>query len=433
MLKKYDPFHDWNARSGEERLFQVRWMLQPGIAALENVQVRINDGFLTDIIPMSTRQQDQLIDGILIPPLVNSHTHLEFSQLKTPLAPAVPFQSWISRVIQNRIDLANQEPLSDGTDPTESSISAGLNESHRCGVAGIGEITTHSISSELASRFAKQNVVSFRECIGLQSEATRTQLRNCHDHLECQPANGRHGISPHAPYSVHPDLFDNLIQLAVDRSAPVAMHLAETQDEIELLQHGTGRFAAFLQDRGLHPERVFGGGFRILSYLQSLARLPNSLAIHCNYLSATECEFLIRHPNIAVVYCPRTHHFFQHQNHPWRSLKAAGARVVLGTDSRASNPDLNIWKELQFVAVQNPDVAIEELLPMVTTDAAKALNLPHEDFALQTGRPFDAVLLTANQPNAKSALPLHLQNAIRQMALSATQRFFDGELIECQD
>lgn len=128
-----------------------------------------------------------------------------------------------------------------------------------------------------------------------------------------------------------------------------------------------------------------------LDYLQRLAEAPQSLAIHCNYLSPKEIRFLGEHPNVAVVYCPRTHAYFRHGAHPWQQLKAAGATVLLGTDSRASNPDLSIWKELQWIAALPGAKPIWELLPMITTDAAQALGQNPVRAVIQVGQPLRSV------------------------------------------
>ena len=103
------------------------------------------------------------------------------------------------------------------------------------------------------------------------------------------------------------------------------------------------------------------GGRSIREFLEQLARVPRALAIHGNYFSEDDIRFLSGHPNVATVYCPRTHACFGHTKHPIQRLLAAGARVVLGTDGRASNPDLSIWKELQFVATHFPHISIPHL------------------------------------------------------------------------
>ena len=164
-------------------------------------------------------------------------------------------------------------------------------------------------------------------------------------------------------------IFNAVVDACRSQSIPVAIHLGETKEELELLHAGSGEFKTFLQNMDLWDPEVLPHGTTILHYLQQLSTLPRSLAVHCNYLTDKEIRFLGEHPQIAVVYCPRTHHYFGHDPHPWQKIQAAGGTVVLGTDGRSSNPDLSIWKELQHVATISPQAAFEKLLPMCTTSS----------------------------------------------------------------
>jgi aminodeoxyfutalosine deaminase len=104
-----------------------------------------------------------------------------------------------------------------------------------------------------------------------------------------------------------------------------------------------------------------------------------------------------------VVYCPRTHAYFGHPRYPLTSLVAAGARVALGTDSRASNPDLEMLKELRFAAAKHPEVAPAELLKMATIHGAEALGLDQGIGSLHVGK--RAEYVTIPLPPGRSADP----------------------------
>ncbi len=385
---------DWNQKHGQERFLRVRWLLNPNETPLENVELVEHRGVVTEIRPLAASGAHAL-PAILIPTLVNAHTHLEFSMLTESIRPALPFQDWITALIRWRR----------GTDPEdEICIRKGLAESCRCGVTSLGEITTtHAVLPGDVP--AGSTVISFREILGLQQEQISKLMQTASDHLNhtiptAPTSSVQSGLSPHAPYSVHPKLYEALIELAVSRKAPVAMHLAETTDEIELLQDGKGAFVEFLQRLGLWNADVFPGGRTIRDFLEQLARIPRALAIHGNYFSSSDIQFLARHTNIATVYCPRTHAFFRHTPHPLPQLLEVGASVVLGTDSRASNPDLSVWKELQCVAAQFPHIPIPQLLALATTNAADALGLPVERHRIRTEQPFHGVILNAD-PEAR--------------------------------
>ncbi len=381
---------DWQSQRGRERILRVRWLLNPDQAPLENVEIAEQHGRITEIRPLSEFSSD-VLPVILIPTLVNAHTHLEFSTLSEPIRPALPFQEWISAVIQWR--------RSAGSTSSEG-LQQGLAESLASGITTVGEITTTQpvCADQIA---AGCHVVSFREIIGLQQERIPELLQLAAGHVSRYPKSGGNdsivgGISPHAPYTVHPELFASLIDMAVSRNAVVAMHLAETTDELELLHGGRGRFVEFLTGLGLWNPATFPGGRSIRDYLEQLVRARRALAIHGNYYSHDDIQFVARHANLATVFCPRTHAYFGHAPHPIRQLLAAGARVVLGTDSRASNPDLSLWKEFQFVAQHFPDISIPRLLAMATTDAADSLGLPIACHRISAGAELQCVLLNAD-------------------------------------
>ncbi len=143
-----------------------------------------------------------------------------------------------------------------------------------------------------------------------------------------------------------------------------------------------------------------------------LSEAPRSLVIHGNYLSAEEIAFLGKQrATMSVVFCPRTHKFFGHSEYPLIEMLAAGARVALGTDSRASNPDLNLLSEMRFVAEQFPNLAHEEILRMGTLRGAEALGLSHDVGTLETGKLADLVALPC--PAADCPLDAILRDTVQ--------------------
>ncbi len=377
----------WKNQTGAIHTLKVRWLLNPGCAPIRNAEITEQNGIITDICAISDSAAGDVLPVVLVPPLVNAHTHLEFSHLAEPVLPAEPFQAWIRSLMLARADAgANRD----------QSIRLGLQESRASGVCAIGEISTDSSPEAFADN--RNAIVSFREAIGLTPDRIREQLRAAELHLSAEPPTGNVcGLSPHAPYTVHPEFLHSLLDLANQHRAPVAMHVAETTDEIELLSQGRGRFADFLNGLGLFDPATFPGDRCILDILKELSRAPRALVVHGNYLTNGDVEFLREHPNLTTVYCPRTHAFFRHPEHPLRRLRAAGCKVVLGTDSRASNPDLSIWRELQFVARHFPEIPPGELLAMITTDAADAMGLDPAAFRVREGGALSGVLLSCDE------------------------------------
>lgn len=241
--------------SGDTRRICVRWLLNPGQAPQENCCLTITAGIVEDIRPV--RSDDRIQPLVVIPPLVNAHTHLEFSSLQQPLSSAGTFPDWIGRVLAWRSEVSLEQ---------SERIRAGVQESRQAGVALAGDILTGVHTATDPGAWRGIAAVLFREVIALTPERFAGQLSDLHQHLQMQTAGAVPaerkvaGISPHAPYTVHPQVLHELVRLACQYQAPLAMHLAETAEELELLQRGTGPFAELLQRLGVWDSRVFPGG-----------------------------------------------------------------------------------------------------------------------------------------------------------------------------
>jgi cytosine/adenosine deaminase-related metal-dependent hydrolase len=220
--------------------------------------------------------------------------------------------------------------------------------------------------------------VAFRELLGLDAASVALQLGTGAEFLdqsrEREPRVIQ-GLSPHAPFSVHPRLLEGVISLATQRQCPVTMHLAETRAELECLASGTGELVDLLREAGIWQGPLYPRGTRPLDFLRRLARLPRVVIAHGNYLADDEIDSLRQRPNVAVAYCPRTHAFFGHTDHPWPRLIERDIIVAIGTDGRCSNPDLSVWHELQFLRQRFPDADGAVLLQMGTLNGALALGL----------------------------------------------------------
>jgi len=382
--------------------YRAAWFIGPN-GAVPDAGIVLGGRRLLDVRPSCQPDAIDLGEVAIVPGLVNAHTHLEFSLLPGPIPTTGRFTDWIRSVVQYR----REHP-----DVVAEAIRAGIGESIRCGTTLIGDIATTgwSMNDYLDGDFSG---VVFQELLGLTGERVASQLevarqtvaaefsmadseqRTPHPNplpskargegtgkdtpfgssLNPQPStlNPLLGLSPHAPYSVHPELLREATAVARRNSLPLAMHLAETESELELLAEGTGEFRELLEEFGLWREGLFGGGKRPMEYLESLAESPAPLIVHGNYLDEEELRFLAARPHMTLVYCPRTHAAFGHREHPWRRLRELGGSVAIGTDSRASNPDLSVFAELQFLAERHPDVSHLELLKLGTSNGRRAL------------------------------------------------------------
>ena len=305
---------------------------------------------------------EDLGDVALLPGLVNAHTHLEFSDLPGPIgAPGTTLPEWIGQVIAARSETTLAAK--------QAAIEQGMRESRAAGVRLLGEISTPPC--QYPSEPDDPQRVSFAEVLGLSSQRGKDRFQAA---MAFTRDDRSAGWSPHAPYSTSLALIDACIEQARKQSRPVAMHVAESPAERELLISASGPFADTLQKLGVWHEGLFPWGDDPLRQLiERLAHAPRVLLVHGNDLRAAEIELIARHSHLTVVFCPRTHAFFGYPRHPVAEMLRANVRVALGTDSRASNPDLNLWREVQFLLQQRGDVSGQEVIRMATANGADAL------------------------------------------------------------
>jgi cytosine/adenosine deaminase-related metal-dependent hydrolase len=330
--------------------------------------VQVKEGRIQRVWEGGDAAAVDLGDVALLPGLVNAHTHLEFSDLRTPLAPGALFPDWIRAVIRCRRERRTS---------VRETIVTGWSECAAAGACAVGEIATADEAWDALSEAGACGVV-FREVLGLTEAAIERGLETARRFLGGNGPVGARlvpGLSPHAPYSVAPELLRGLIDLSVQHGVPLAMHLAETREELELLEGERGGLVELLRELGVWRGGLWSEFRRPLDYLRELSRAPRGLVVHGNYLTDVEMDFVAAQPQMSVVYCPRTHAAFGHPPHPWLALRERGARVVLGTDSRASNPDLSLFRELQWLHGRFPQMPVSDLVAMATRDAAEALGL----------------------------------------------------------
>lgn len=349
------------------RVLTCRWIVPVASDPIQGGWIRLLGDEIIEVGRSAPpADAEDLGDIVLLPGLVNSHTHLEFSDLDHPIGqPCVPLSDWIGQVVAARVDRTS--------DAQARAIARGVDESARGNVRLIGDIATPPCDYGVLQANAPE-IVSFAEVIGLSLERSGLRYEAALEHLQSIYAAA---ISAHAPYSTTRQAIQRCIETSIMTNRPLAMHVAESPAERELLTRGTGPFADALRSMGVWQDGLFPwGDGPIIDLIRLLGRCPSALLVHGNDLTDDEIAILKQHPRITVVYCPRTHAFFGYDDHPVAKLIAAGIPVALGTDSRASNPDLSVLGEVQWLLNHRPDLDPAEVITMATVRGADALMRP---------------------------------------------------------
>ncbi|MEZ6092281.1 MAG: amidohydrolase family protein [Pirellulaceae bacterium] len=382
-----------------QKLYRARWIVPVCSPIVHNGVVRIADTRVISIEPFVGQSGViDLGDVAILPALVNAHTHLEFSDLEQPIGHrGISIAAWLPEVLRQRRQLNSSQ-----TDRL-AAIERGIVESRNCGVQLLGEIATkpwsadavsaivrtHQMSDSVASEPLKSidlSIVAFCEVLGLAPQRQSELLDWTDQQLQHRKlSNVQWGISPHSPYTVPAALLSACLDRAAKQRLPVAMHIAESLEEREFVEQGTGPLRDAFESLGLPGLDQFPSETSIRQIIERLTKASRGLVIHGNYLTDEEIEAVAEHrERLSVVYCPRTHAHFDHRPHPVRKLLDVGIRVALGTDSRASNPDLNVWNEVRHLLRHRSDLHPEEVVSMVTMQGADALGHPQAG-RLQTG------------------------------------------------
>jgi cytosine/adenosine deaminase-related metal-dependent hydrolase len=330
------------------------------------------------------------------------------SGLRGKLSPTADFIAWLKGVIAYRRRLDTAATLSDAR--------AGLQDALRFGTTLLGDIAAGGLTQPLLADALCWSIV-FHELLGLPSPRAMSAWRDAMGWLNAHPDSDRcrTGLSPHAPYSVH----QALIRASSGLGVPLAIHLAESAAEVELLEEHGGRFVDFLRDLGVWEEDSLAPSLEWIVWQTS--RSPVALLAHGNYLDP-RARF---GPSTAIVYCPRTHAAFGHPLHAFRAFLAHDTRVALGTDSLASNPDLDVLGEARFIHERFPEFPGEQLLRLATLAGAEALGFADLTGSLEPGKSAD--LVSVPLPDLDAADPHSLLFGKNSAEMQPRRTMWRGE------
>ncbi len=359
----------------------------------------------------SSHETVEFPQHILMPGLVNCHTHLELSALANKIPPGLAFSDWLRKVIELRSLWRGDE--------LKTSIQQGIKRIIASGTTCVGDISTSGLSKKLLEEAGLRGIV-FLEAISFQPERAEFVLAQLEARLvEFSLAGGRVqvGIAPHAPYSVSPALFRqtaDMVTACPDDVYKMTVHLAESQEEELFLSNGSGPLRRLLEWRGSMDETWQPPGCSAVQYLHRLQALPPKLlAVHLNYLQPEDYPLLAQQ-QVQVVTCPGSNAWLGHNNPHLQALRRQGLNLALGSDSLASNDDLNLFKEMRTLARQNPWLQFDELIQIATLGGAKALGLEGQVGSLTPGKQADMIAVAAPLHLAGNKLAQYVVREVKQ-------------------
>lgn len=354
-------------------------------------------------------------DCVITPGLVNAHIHLSLTALAGMLPPQ-PFPEWLAKVARatNALD----------ADDFAASTASGALDCLRHGVTVVGDVS-YGPEALAAAADAGLGGAFYWEVLGITPSSLAEELAAREFPVD-EPHCGlrtRCALSAHTVYTSGPALVRELHRIARDIGVGFMMHAAESEAEIELLVTNSGPLAPLAQRlaTGFVPPRV--GAIR---YLSRLGALDDTVLVHCVRIQSGEFEMLDR--AAGVVLCPRSNRYLRNGSPPAERIIRSGATVALGTDSAASNDDLDLRAEARAVRELVPDISPKTLLRMMTSDGAKVLGLEPIFGQLAQGSQADLAVFATGPTDTPEAAVVESVGAetVRAVMSNGNWRVLDG-------
>jgi cytosine/adenosine deaminase-related metal-dependent hydrolase len=373
------------------RRLAARWLLPVQGPPIERGALLIgSDGRILQVGPdagvarPADATAERFDDAVILPGLINTHTHLELTGFEGRVSER-EFSLWLRRVRELKATRSSVEYL--------EAARRGLAE---CFAAGITTVADTGDSGAVFQALVEAggSGVAYREVFGPHPDQAEESLAGLQARVDESRALAtdrvRIGVSPHAPYSVSGKLFRAAADWARTEQLPLAVHVAESVAESDLLQ-GAGPFADAWLARGIPlPSPAGRTPIRWLAEHDVLSE--QTLCIHAVRLDGDDVDRLVQ-SGAAVAHCPLSNRAHGHGDAPLEALLERGIRIGLGTDSVVSVGRLDLLAEARAAAGLAPSLDADDVIELCTLDGARALGLESQTGSLRSGKWADCVVV----------------------------------------
>ncbi|HEV8397653.1 MAG TPA: amidohydrolase family protein [Vicinamibacterales bacterium] len=385
------------------------WVLPIAGPPLQGGSVTIEDGRIVAVEPTAPPGAINLGRRVLMPGLVNAHTHLELSYLRGRIPRAARFTDWVRPLLA-----ARQTP----PDPAEVEACAteAVGEAVESGTVLFGDVS-NALGVLSALRESRMAARVFYELLGFNSSQPDAHVAEARVRVDAEQRAAaddgleiRFSVAPHAPYSVSPALFDAIGRDTRAHGSPTTVHLAEGQEEVQLLADGTGPWRALLETLGVWSDAWQPPAASPVAYLQQRGFL-NAATLIVHGVQCTGADIArVRDIGATLVSCPRSNAYVGAGEPPLADFYAAGVPVAFGTDSLASVADLNLFSELAEARRLAPEVPARRLLESATLIGARALGFERDYGSLEPGK--RAALVSVGVPGGVTDVEEYLLSGL---------------------
>jgi cytosine/adenosine deaminase-related metal-dependent hydrolase len=315
-------------------------------------------------------------DGVLLPGLVNAHTHLQYSGYGELAGSGLPFPAWIAEMMRRR------QLTTD--DDWAAAAAEGASALLRTGTTCVADVATDSAAVDPV-RSSGLGGLSYLEAVGWDEASWQQEGRRAYrERVETALAAGDPvGVMPHAPYTLDRTVMAEIVATGRAAGLRTHTHLAESDAETEYVATGTGRFAAGARAAGWDFALVASGGCGLspAGMVAADGWLDDDVHVaHGVHLDADD-RAMLRARGVVVALCTRSNAILQSGEAPVAAYLHEGSPVALGTDSLASSPSLDLLDEARATfdlarrqGYAGPDLAAR-LVHAATLGGARAMGL----------------------------------------------------------
>ena len=341
------------------RLHKAKWVMVEPEVWIENGMVEVTSGCISDVrkVHAGADVHDHG-SGVILPALINAHTHLSLSVLSGRMRQGIGFVDWVKELIQARTAFSPQQ--------IHTAAIQAADVVKQTGTGLVAEVGPWEPGAESMTRAGLEGIV-FLEMLGnCPTLPDVPDMPDIRDGLSFSYAG-------HALHSTAPETLRAVKAAAAKQECVCTFHLAESDAETEFLSTGAGSWADLLRSRGIDFNDWDLKSERPVARADRLGLLsPGTLAVHCLDVIQTEVSVLAR-SGASICVCPRSNLALHGRLPLIEAFLDAGMNVALGTDSLASSPSLNLFEEMAFVADNYPGLRPETILAVASRNGAKAL------------------------------------------------------------
>lgn len=388
--------------------YTADWILPIADHPIRGGVVSVEDG---RIVAVGTAPAGDAVDlgrSVVLPSLVNAHTHLELSYLERRVPAGGAFLDWIRVLMAARRDYPDAA-APEIVDSARRAI-AGMRAS---GTGLVGDISNTLVTVPLLRESAMPARV-FYELLGFSTPDPAARVAEARKALQAVDAGDdvRLCVAPHAPYSVSPGLFEAIrADLDAHGGEISSVHLGESPEEVQFLKKGGGPWKTLLEELGVWNPDWRAPGRSPVSYLVDLGFLDRCvLAVHGVQFDGDDLSHLAS-LGVTVVACPRSNQHVGVGAPPIEAFYAMDVEVAFGTDSLASSPDLNLFTELAEARRLARRVPARRLVESATLIGARALGFEKTHGSIEVGK--RASLIAVRVPDGVTDVEEYLVSGIQ--------------------